>query len=71
MQVVQGHDNLRGEEDGSRVVKAVNSAKISEEFATGHILQQHVEESIVMVSPHPEREYSRQFIEISLVAEYK
>ena len=66
MQVVQGHDNLTGKEDGCGVVKAMGSAQVREEFATSYVLQQHVQESVVMVSPHP----VRRTLAISLASSY-
>lgn len=52
VQVVQSHDYLWSEEDGSGVVKSVNGAEVSEKFPSSHILQQHVEKPVVMVSPY-------------------
>ena len=55
VQVVQSHDNFTGKENSCWVVKAMRCAQVSKKFSSKYIFQQHVQKTVVMVSPEAGR----------------
>lgn len=59
VEVLDGAHNLRGVEEPRGVAEAPAAAQVAEQLAAGHVVHQHVEEALVVVSPEPEERQRR------------
>lgn len=59
VEVLDGTHDLRSIEEPRGVAETPTAAEVTEQFTARHVVHQHVEEALIMVSPEPESQQTR------------
>lgn len=58
VEVLNGAHDLRGIEEACSIAEAPAASQVAKQLAAWHVVHQHVEEALIVVSPEPGKEWN-------------